>query len=569
MKTISYYDTHADSFEEQYLSVDTEYVHNDWINDYLPESGNVLDVGAGIGRDALYFAKKGLNVIAVEPSKEFLKKGEKLTQHLGVKWLDDTLPELKATSSLQIKYDLIVLSAVWMHIPKNDRDRAFRKLANLLKPSGVLIITLRHGTSPDEREMHQVSADEISAFCQKHGLTFKLLDNNKDQLKRNDVTWQTVVATLPDDGTGYFPIIRNIVINDAKSSTYKLALLRTLVRIADGHPGAAINNDDNYVVLPLGLVALYWIRQYKPLLEVSFKQSSANNLGFIKKDGWELLSDISTQDFSVGQTFIGDEAKAVHNTLKHVASLIRRMPANYITFPGSDNKVFTVNTFRNRLNQVKSTKNTKTYKTILDNKTLSSYGEFVMPYQMWQSMSFYACWIEPVILNEWASVMQIYNLNQPKHVLLNRLDWLEAERNTTETRKKISDLLQNDNQINCVWSRNEITKNYAVDHCLPFSRWPNNDLWNLLPTLERVNLQKSDKLPSKSQLFSSKDLIINWWQTAWNSPEEQNKFFTQADLTLPKITSDTNDYEAVFEALQIQTLRLFDQQQISSWQFKS
>jgi hypothetical protein len=33
---------------------------------------------------------------------------------------------------------------------------------------------------------------------------------------------------LPDDGTGALPLLRHIIFNDDKSSTYKLALLRVL-----------------------------------------------------------------------------------------------------------------------------------------------------------------------------------------------------------------------------------------------------------------------------------------------------------------------------------------------------
>jgi hypothetical protein len=38
------------------------------------------------------------------------------------------------------------------------------------------------------------------------------------------VTWQTLVFQMPDDGTGAFPFIRHVAINDGKSATHKLAL---------------------------------------------------------------------------------------------------------------------------------------------------------------------------------------------------------------------------------------------------------------------------------------------------------------------------------------------------------
>ena len=75
------------------------------------------------------------------------------------------------------------------------------------------------------------------------------------------------------------------VFNDQKSSTYKLALLRTLVRIADGAGGfARPGTDDRHVDLPLGLVALFWIRAFKPLLASDFPQLPTGNgrLRFVK-----------------------------------------------------------------------------------------------------------------------------------------------------------------------------------------------------------------------------------------------------------------------------------------------
>ena len=42
---------------------------------------------------------------------------------------------------------------------------------------------------------------------------------------------------MPDDGTGSLPLLRHVIVNDNKSSTYKLGLLRTLVRLAETAPG--------------------------------------------------------------------------------------------------------------------------------------------------------------------------------------------------------------------------------------------------------------------------------------------------------------------------------------------
>ena len=68
------------------------------------------------------------------------------------------------------------------------------------------------------------------------------------------------------------PLLRHTILIESKSSTYKLALLRILVRIADGAVGVAKDVDDETVAVPLVLVALYWIRMYKPLIEAGIPQ---------------------------------------------------------------------------------------------------------------------------------------------------------------------------------------------------------------------------------------------------------------------------------------------------------
>ena len=40
-----------------------------------------------------------------------------------------------------------------------------------------------------------------------------------------------------DDGAGSLPLLRLVIVNDNKSSTYKPGLLRTLVRLAETAPG--------------------------------------------------------------------------------------------------------------------------------------------------------------------------------------------------------------------------------------------------------------------------------------------------------------------------------------------
>ena len=135
-------------------------------------------------------------------------------------------------------------------------------------------MTLRHGPAEAERQIHAVSWEEIEQLARNHGAAIVRKVEAHDQLQRSQVAWTQIALSLPDDGTGALPLLRHIILNDSKSSTYKLALLRVICRIAASTAGVAQHQEDNFVSVPLGLVALYWLRLFKPLVEVDLAGSA-------------------------------------------------------------------------------------------------------------------------------------------------------------------------------------------------------------------------------------------------------------------------------------------------------
>lgn len=132
-------------FAVRFEGVAFESIHGPAL-DLLPSrTGAVLDISAGTGRDAHWFAQAGWDVLAVEPSADLRRQGQLLHPHPRIRWLDDRLPGLQATHRLGQTFDLIWLSAVWMHVAPGDRVRAFRKIVTLLRPGGRLMMSLRHG----------------------------------------------------------------------------------------------------------------------------------------------------------------------------------------------------------------------------------------------------------------------------------------------------------------------------------------------------------------------------------------------------------------------------------------
>ena len=133
---IAWYDANAEVVVARYETVTSEAVHG-WLRGLLPQSSaTVLDVGAGSGRDALWLASMGHEVAAVEPSASMRTAAISLHGNPAINWIDDRLPALSVVSRSGLSFDLILLSAVWTHVPQSDRPRAFRRLINLLKPGG-------------------------------------------------------------------------------------------------------------------------------------------------------------------------------------------------------------------------------------------------------------------------------------------------------------------------------------------------------------------------------------------------------------------------------------------------
>ena len=112
--------------------------------DLLPSSPvRVVDIGAGIGRDAASLASRGHRVLAVEPVRELREAGVAIHATTEVERLDDRLPDLVETR-LRGRFDLVVIGAVWQHLKDGERQRAMCSLAKLAAPGGMMILSLRH-----------------------------------------------------------------------------------------------------------------------------------------------------------------------------------------------------------------------------------------------------------------------------------------------------------------------------------------------------------------------------------------------------------------------------------------
>lgn len=196
-QTISHYNKNAARYQAQYDALCASEVHQQWVN-YLVNQipGHALDVGAGSGRDATWLRDKGWQVTAIEPAEGLRTLGLQRTGPT-VLWLNARLPELANLNAPAEGFDLILLSAVWMHLPPEQRPIAFNRLQHCLAKKGLMVITLRFGPSDPERPMYEVSVTELEALAREYGLGLQVpgVGFSDDKLKREDVSWKTVLLS--------------------------------------------------------------------------------------------------------------------------------------------------------------------------------------------------------------------------------------------------------------------------------------------------------------------------------------------------------------------------------------
>lgn len=184
------YTEEAEALFRQYEGIAFAEVHRQVLHLIPTVPGRVLDIGSGTGRDAAAFAAMGHRVVAVEPTAAMRLRAAALHPSEQIEWIDDSLPGLARLMPRGEAFDVVMLTAVWMHLDDRQRQLAMPKIASLVRSGGVLILTLRHGPVPPGRRMFDVSADETIRLAEAEGLRPVLkLENQPGAQGRIGISW--------------------------------------------------------------------------------------------------------------------------------------------------------------------------------------------------------------------------------------------------------------------------------------------------------------------------------------------------------------------------------------------
>ncbi|MGB0723665.1 MAG: class I SAM-dependent methyltransferase [Gammaproteobacteria bacterium] len=113
-------------------------------NDFLaaqvhrfPEGGRVICLAEGEGRNAVFLARRGFEVLAVDQSPVGLDKARALAREQGVT-LETRVADLNRFSLEPDSWDAIV--SIYAHVPPETRKRLHAESIHALRPGGICLL---------------------------------------------------------------------------------------------------------------------------------------------------------------------------------------------------------------------------------------------------------------------------------------------------------------------------------------------------------------------------------------------------------------------------------------------
>jgi len=131
---------------------------------------HVLDIEREPDATPAGFVAMGHHVVAVRTDRgDLADAAMALHPSSRIDWMDDSLPDLARVAARGVTFDVVMLTAVWMHLDHRQRQLAMPRVASLLRPGGVMIMSLRYGPVPKGRRMFAVSVAETTSLAAAEG----------------------------------------------------------------------------------------------------------------------------------------------------------------------------------------------------------------------------------------------------------------------------------------------------------------------------------------------------------------------------------------------------------------
>jgi trans-aconitate 2-methyltransferase len=159
-----------------------------WLKKFdFPKSGNILEIGCGVGTQTellLRYLDLKSTVTAIDISDKSIHHArQRLARYSNVKLITGDIVELDFNE----KFNTIILPDVLEHIPLNQHDKLFKKLASLVQKEGFILIHIPHPNylrwlsvhKPEELQIidNPIYTDQLLNHVYKHGLFLHYLES--------------------------------------------------------------------------------------------------------------------------------------------------------------------------------------------------------------------------------------------------------------------------------------------------------------------------------------------------------------------------------------------------------
>ncbi|QLE46657.1 hypothetical protein FD723_41005 (plasmid) [Nostoc sp. C052] len=315
-------------------------------------------------------------------------------------------------------------------------------------------------------------------------------------------------------------IISTILKHDTKATSYKIALLRAINDVVLSFPD--LRNRKADVAVPLRLLAQFWVAYYWPFVKPSepiLQGQRATLNGQLRNDmsfrpqleklrrEWESIvggtSSPSDGFFLMNELRVPRKYLAYSKALRQVyqaaltaISKAIEMPVRYAGF--GEWEVF---------NKPKKYAELSTQVVAIPGTQLADKC-LVIQADLWQTFGEMSLWIEALCIHEWCLFTE--KVQQENHTKVHRgfiyqllTDRPDNRRPLNWERNHVDVLLMEGTEFVCPWTQKHISYGirYDLDHLLPVSLYPINELWNLVPADPNFNSHiKRDRLPSQAKL---------------------------------------------------------------------
>ncbi|MEO8286530.1 MAG: HNH endonuclease domain-containing protein [Chloroflexota bacterium] len=323
-------------------------------------------------------------------------------------------------------------------------------------------------------------------------------------------------------------VISTILKHDSKVTTYKIGLLRAINDVVLAFPDLIVAGGD--VAVPLRVLAECWVTYYWPFCD----PNKPILQGPRTLHGGKLTNDMAfrahlTQVQVEWQSFMRGDSKPSDGFFLRNGM---RVPRRRLTYPSKLVQAYdaAIRAIATTLGQPIRYAGPGEWSVFAKPQRLRDLNDviavpgsapadlcLVIAAPLWRTFQGLSLWIEALSIHEWCLFTErvasqgVGNPVQRGHVYTLLTDRPDNRRPLTWERNKVDLLLMEGTEFVCPWTQLRITAHtpYAIDHILPLSLYPINELWNLVPSEPNFNSHiKRDRLPSVERLRKAKPLLI-------------------------------------------------------------